>query len=85
MPTVEEHESLIIGIDTLLVTEGENAGQWRAGTWSAKQLLLAGGMPNTENNWRYIIHVMKVFYPDSTWERGSQDEGLKVRVRTRIK
>jgi hypothetical protein len=85
MPTVEEHESLIKGIDNLLVTEGEIAGQWRAGTWSAKQLLLAGGMPNTENNWRYIAHVMKIFYPDSTWERGSQDEGLKVRVRTRIK
>jgi len=85
MPTVQEHESLVRGIDTLLSTEGENAGQWRAGTWSAKELLLNGGMPNTENNWNYIIHVMKIFYPDSTWERGSSDEGWKVRVRVRTK
>ena len=85
MPTVEEHNKLITGIDTLLVTEGETAGQWKAGTWTAKELLLNGGMPNTENNWRYIIHVMKTFYPDSTWERGSRDEGWVVRVRIRTK
>lgn len=85
MPTVEEHEALIIAIDRLLVEEGEDAGQWRAGSFSAKQLLLAGGMPNTENHWNYIIHVMKTFYPDSTWERGSQDQGWMIRVRTRTK
>lgn len=85
MPTVEEHESLIKAIDRLLLEEGEPAGQWRAITRSAKELLLAGGMPNTENHWNYIIHIMKTFYPDSTWERGSRDEGWKIRVRTRTK
>ncbi len=85
MPTIKEHEDLIKGIDNLLATEGEDAGQWRAGTWTAKELLLNGGMPNTENNWNYILHVMKIFYPDSVWERGSQDEGWKVRVRIRTK
>jgi len=85
MPTVEEHAELITGIDTLLATEGESIGKWQVGTWTAKQLLLNGGMPNTENHWRYIIHVMKTFYPDSTWERGSQDEGWVVRVRIRTK
>ena len=85
MPTVEEHNALVKGIDTLLVSEGEKVGNWTAGIWTAKELLLNGGMSNTENNWRYIIHVMKTFYPDSTWERGSQDEGWKVRVRTRTK
>lgn len=85
MVTVAEHNSLIKGIDTLLATEGEKAGQWIAGTWTAKKLLLNGGMPNTENNWNYILHVMRIFYPDSTWERGSRDEGWKVRVRTRTK
>lgn len=85
MPTVEEHNALLTGIDMLLVNEGTSVGQWRAGTWTAKQLLLNGGMPNTENNWRYILHVMKTFYPDSTWERGSRDEGWIVRVRTRTK
>ena len=85
MPTVEEHNALLTGIDQLLVSEGEDAGPWCAGTFSAKELLLNGGMSNTENNWRYILHVMKLFYPDSTWERGSHDEGWKVRVRIRIK
>jgi hypothetical protein len=85
MPTVQEHESLIKGIDRLLVEEGENAGQWRAVTKSAKDLLLAGGLPNTENHWNYILHVMKTTYPDSTWERGSRDEGWVVRVRIRTK
>ncbi len=85
MPTVQEHASLIKGINTLVATEGEDAGQWRAGTFTAKQLLLSGGMPNTQNNWNYILHVMKTFYPDSTWERGSRDEGWKVRVRIRTK
>lgn len=85
MPTIEEHNALIKGIDILLASEGEYTGQWCAGTWTAKELLLNGGMPNTENNWRYILHVMKTFYPDSTWERGSRDEGWIVRVRTRTK
>jgi len=85
MPTVEEHESLLQGIDTLLSTNGESVGHYRAGTWSAKELLLNGGMPNTENNWNYVIHVMRKFYPDSTWERGSRDEGWKIRVRIRTK
>ena len=85
MPSVKEHEDLMKGIDNLLATEGEDAGQWRAGTWTAKELLLNGGMPNTENNWNYIIHVMRVFYPDSVWEKGSHDEGWKVRVRIRTK
>jgi hypothetical protein len=82
MVTVQEHQSLITGINTLLAKEGEAAGQWCAGTFTAKELLLNGGMPNTENNWRYVIHVMKIHYPDSTWERGSRDEGYKIRVRT---
>jgi hypothetical protein len=85
MVTVAEHTGLIVGINTLLATEGESAGQWQAGTFTAKQLLLTGGMPNTENNWRYVIHVMKIHYPDSTWERGSRDEGYTIRVRTRTK
>ena len=85
MVKVADHENLIKGIDTLLIEEGEAAGQWRAGTFTAKQLLLKGGMANTENNWNYILHVMKLHYPDSTWERGSRDEGWKVRVRTRTK
>ncbi len=85
MPTVEEHAKLITGIDTLLATEGESVGNWHVGTWTAKQLLLNGGMPNTENNWRYILHVMRTFYPDSTWERGSHDEGWVVRVKVRTK
>ncbi len=85
MPTVEEHQKLILGINTLLAEEGETVGQWRAGTWSAKEMLLRGGMPNTENHWNYIIHVMKTCYPGSSWERGSRDEGWLVRVRTRTK
>jgi hypothetical protein len=85
MVRIEEHNNLIKGINGLLVEEGEDAGQWRAGTFTAKKLLLNGGMPNTENNWRYVIHVMKIHYPDSTWERGSRDEGWIIRVRTRTK
>lgn len=85
MVTHKEHQDLLTTIDTLLVSEGENAGQWRAGTFTAKQLLLGAGMPNTENNWRYIAHVIKLHYPDSNWERGSHDEGIKIRVRIRIK
>ncbi len=85
MPTVEEHEKLIEGIDRLLVDDGETVGQWRAVSKSAKEILLNGGMPNTENNWNYVLHVMKMFYPDSIWERGSRDEGWQVRIRTRTK
>lgn len=85
MPTVEEHDHLLLGINNLLVTKGQRSGHWVSGTFSAKELLLNAGMPNTENNWNYIIHIMKVFYPGSTWERGSHDEGWKVRVRTRTK
>lgn len=85
MPTVEEHAALVKGIDTLLLEDGETVGQWRAVTKSAKDILLNGGMPNTENNWNYVLHVMKIFYPDSVWERGSQNEGWLVRIRTRIR
>lgn len=85
MPTVEEHKRLVTGIDTLLMEQGERINGWGVGTFTAKELLLRAGMPNTENNWRYVIHVMTVFYPDSTWERGSRDEGWKIRVRTRTK
>ena len=85
MPTVEEHKRLVMGIDTLLVEQGERTNSWCVGAFTAKELLLRADMPNTENNWRYVIHVMTVFYPDSTWERGSRDEGWKIRVRTRTK
>jgi hypothetical protein len=85
MPTKEEHAKLVKGIDNLLVEEGETIGQWRVGTWTAKEILLNGGLPNTERNWNYILHVMKIFYPDSIWERGSRDEGWQIRIRTRTK
>jgi hypothetical protein len=85
MLTKEDHALLVKGIDNLLVERGETVGQWRAGTFSAKELLLKAGMHNTERNWNYVIHVMRRFYPDSTWERGSHDEGWKIRVRTRTK
>ena len=85
MPTIEEHNRLVKGIDTLLVERGEVAGQWHAGTFSAKELLLNADLPNTENNWNYVIHVMRTLYPDSSWERGSRDEGWRIRVRTRTK
>ncbi|MBD3261009.1 MAG: hypothetical protein GF334_04905 [Candidatus Altiarchaeales archaeon] len=85
MPKVEEHKRLIKFIDTALANKGEHKGSWMIGTFTAKELLLGADMGNTENNWRYVIHVMKTFYPDSTWERGSRDEGFKIRVRTRIK
>ena len=85
MVSVQEHKNILTAIDTLLVTEGEKTGRCYTGIFSAKQILLAAGMPNTENNWRYIAHVLKLNYPDSTWERGSHDEGIKATIRIRVK
>lgn len=85
MPTLEEHNRLVKTIDKLLIENGQRKGYFQTGTFSAKQLLLGADMPNTENNWRYVLHVMKTFYPDSSWERGSRDEGYRIRVRTRTK
>jgi hypothetical protein len=85
MPTVEEHQRLLKSIDTLLVEKGEAISKWRAGTFTAKEILEKADLPNTENHWRYIIHTMTQFYPDSTWERGSRDEGWKIRVRVRTR
>lgn len=85
MPTFEEHKRLVKTIDTLLVSRGERTRDFYVGSFTAKELLLAAEIPNTENNWRYIIHLMKTHYPDSSWERGSQDEGFRIRIRCRSK
>jgi len=85
MPKVEEHKRLVKFIDTSLSDRGARKGSWIVGNFTAKELLLGAGMGNTENNWRYVIHIMKTLYPDSTWERGSRDEGFKIRIRTRSK
>lgn len=85
MVTAKEHKDILTAIDKLLVSNGESINRWRVGTFSAKQILLDAGMPNIENNWRYVAHVIKIHYPDSTWERGSHDEGIKARIRIRVK
>lgn len=85
MASVEDHKRLVKKIDQLLLARGERKGTWQVGTFSAKELLTSAEMHNTENNWRYVLHVMKTLYPDSSWERGSQDEGYQIRVRVRVK
>lgn len=85
MPSVADHQRLVKFIDSELARRGERKGSYFAGTFTAKELLLGAEMPNTENNWRYVLHVMKTLYPESAWERGSRDEGYKIRVRARTK
>ena len=85
MPTVEEHDRLIKTIDGLLLEKGDIKKSWCVGSFSAKELLLEAGIPNTENNWRYVIHIMRTFYPDSTGTKGSRDEGYQIKIRTMIK
>lgn len=85
MPSVVDHQKLVTFIDSQLAENGERVGSFYAGTFTAKEILLGAEMPNTENNWRYVLHVMKTLYPDSAWEKGSRDEGFKIRVRARTK
>lgn len=85
MPSVADHQRMVTFIDSQIAKRGERKGPFCAATFTAKEILLGADMPNTENNWRYVLHVMRTLYPDSAWERGSRDEGFKVRVRVRTK
>lgn len=85
MPSVEDHKRMVRFIDSQLAQKGSRKGPFYAATFTAKEILLGAEMPNTENNWRYVLHVMKTLYPESAWERGSRDEGFKIRVRARTK
>ena len=80
-----EHDKIIKAIDTLLVKRGTVKNKVINGHFTAKEVLENAGTPNTELNWNYIIHLMKTNYIGSTWERGSQDDGWNLKVKTRIK
>lgn len=85
MPTVEEHKRLVKAIDERLQESLDRETGWAITTASAQELLEQADMPNTENNWRYVIHVIKTYYPDSKWQRGSRSQGFLITVKTRSK
>ena len=75
----------MMAIDLLLSEIGTVKNRMCVGEFTAKQALERAGVPNTELNWNYVIHLLKNYYPGSRWERGSQDNGYNLRVKTRVR
>lgn len=85
MVTREDHANIVKAIDLFLAETGEVKNKVCVTKVTAKDILLRAGCANTEVNWNYIIHTVKTLYPQSRWERGSQDEGWLITVRTRVR
>lgn len=85
MITSSDHVKILTAMDMLLVELGNTNDKVCVVSTTAKKVLEKADVPNTELNWNYIIHILKSHYQGSTWERGSQDDGWNITIKTKIR
>ena len=85
MFTRQENNKILETIDRMLAESGSLHNRICTGEFTTKQILQRAEIPNTERNWSFIIRIVKAHYPSSKWERGSQDNGFNLKIKTRVK
>lgn len=72
-------------VEELIVAKGEKKGSYFVGDLTTKEILENLELPVNKVNHTRTLHTIKAFYPQSSFENFSEENGHVVHVKIRTK